>query len=145
MPRCPGLAPVGLVYHCLNRPVARVALFEKGKAYAAFERVFKEAAKSIRSGVSELFLSKLSRRQRSRSWYDEGSARLERGSRDGGPSCLGGLETTGFEPEPTLAHAWRRHRLARPRRFLVDGSKSEISVGRAQDLEVKARVNDRST
>jgi putative transposase len=44
MPRCPRIAPGGLVYHCLNRAVARLALFEKEADYAAFERVLEEAA-----------------------------------------------------------------------------------------------------
>ncbi len=44
MPRRPRVAPGGLVYHCLNRGVARLALFEKREDYAAFERVLEEAA-----------------------------------------------------------------------------------------------------
>ncbi|HXY33921.1 MAG TPA: transposase [Planctomycetaceae bacterium] len=44
MPRRPRIAPGGLVYHCLNRTVARLALFEKDADYAAFERVLEEAA-----------------------------------------------------------------------------------------------------
>jgi putative transposase len=45
MPRRPRIAPGGLVYHCLNRAVARLALFEKQEDYAACERVPEEAAK----------------------------------------------------------------------------------------------------
>lgn len=43
MPRRPRIAPGGLVYHALNRAVARLALFEKEADYAAFERVLAEA------------------------------------------------------------------------------------------------------
>jgi putative transposase len=43
MPRRPRVAPGGFVYHCLNRAVARLALFEKREDYAAFERVLEEA------------------------------------------------------------------------------------------------------
>ncbi|MEX2317203.1 MAG: transposase [Pirellulales bacterium] len=43
MPRRPRIAPAGLVYHVLNRAVARLALFEKRADYAAFERVLAEA------------------------------------------------------------------------------------------------------
>lgn len=39
MPRQPRVAPGGLVYHALNRGVARLPLFEKDGDYAAFERV----------------------------------------------------------------------------------------------------------
>jgi len=45
MPRRPRIAPGGLVYHCFNRAVARLALFEKDEDYAAFERVLEEAAR----------------------------------------------------------------------------------------------------
>jgi putative transposase len=45
MPRRPRIAPGGLVYHCLNRAVARLALFEKNEDYAGFERVLEEAAR----------------------------------------------------------------------------------------------------
>jgi putative transposase len=44
MPRRSRVAPGGFVYHCLNRAVARLALFEKREDYAAFERVLEEAA-----------------------------------------------------------------------------------------------------
>jgi REP element-mobilizing transposase RayT len=37
------MAPGGLVYHVLNRAVARLALFEKDSDYEAFERVLAEA------------------------------------------------------------------------------------------------------
>lgn len=43
MPRRPRIAPGGLVYHVLNRAVARLALFEKDADYEAFERVLSEA------------------------------------------------------------------------------------------------------
>ena len=43
MPRRTRNAPGGLVYHVLNRAVARHALFEKEGDYEAFERVFAEA------------------------------------------------------------------------------------------------------
>jgi putative transposase len=39
MPRRPRNAPGGLVYHALNRAVARLPLFEKPADYEAFERV----------------------------------------------------------------------------------------------------------
>jgi putative transposase len=42
MPRRPRIAPGGLVYHVLNRAVARLALFEKEADYEAFERVLAE-------------------------------------------------------------------------------------------------------
>ena len=37
------MAPGGLVYHVLNRAVARLPLFEKSEDYLAFERVLEEA------------------------------------------------------------------------------------------------------
>lgn len=43
MPRRPRNAPGGLVYHVLNRAVARLAMFEKDADYEAFERVLTEA------------------------------------------------------------------------------------------------------
>jgi putative transposase len=43
MPRQPRCAPGGIVYHALNRAVARLPLFEKDGDYQAFERVSKEA------------------------------------------------------------------------------------------------------
>ncbi len=43
MPRLARVAPGGLVYHALNRAVARLTLFEKPADYAAFERVLEEA------------------------------------------------------------------------------------------------------
>jgi putative transposase len=43
MPRRPRIAPGGLVYHVLNRAVARLALFEKDADYQAFQRVLAEA------------------------------------------------------------------------------------------------------
>ena len=49
MPRRPRIATGGLVYHVLNRRVARLPLFEKDTDYAAFERVLAEA--TARSGI----------------------------------------------------------------------------------------------
>jgi putative transposase len=43
MPRVARAAPGGLVYHALNRAVARLPLFEKPEDYEAFERVLEEA------------------------------------------------------------------------------------------------------
>jgi putative transposase len=43
MPRHARHAPGGLVYHALNRAVARLPLFEKPADYAAFQRVLAEA------------------------------------------------------------------------------------------------------
>jgi putative transposase len=43
MPRHPRYAPGGLVYHALNRAVARLPLFQKDADYDAFERVLGEA------------------------------------------------------------------------------------------------------
>jgi putative transposase len=43
MARQPRVAPGGLVYHALNRGVARLPLFEKDADYAAFERVLAAA------------------------------------------------------------------------------------------------------
>lgn len=43
MPRSGRILPGGLVYHVLNRGVARLPLFEKLADYAAFERVIGEA------------------------------------------------------------------------------------------------------
>ncbi len=43
MPRRPRIAAGGLVYHVLNRAVARLALFEEDADYEAFERVLAEA------------------------------------------------------------------------------------------------------
>jgi putative transposase len=43
MPRQPRSAPGGLVYHALNRAVARLPLFEKDGDYDAFLRVLDEA------------------------------------------------------------------------------------------------------
>lgn len=39
MPRRARIAPGGLVYHALNRAVARLAPFEKQADYLAFERI----------------------------------------------------------------------------------------------------------
>ena len=43
MSRGPRQAPGGIVYHVLNRAVARLPLFEKAADYAAFLRVLAEA------------------------------------------------------------------------------------------------------
>ena len=43
MARTARVAPGGLVYHVLNRAVARLPLFHKEADYAAFERVLLEA------------------------------------------------------------------------------------------------------
>lgn len=43
MPRTARNAPGGMVYHVLNRAVARLPLFEKEADYEAFERVLEEA------------------------------------------------------------------------------------------------------
>lgn len=43
MPRRPRIAPGGLVYHTLNRAVARLPLFQKDGDYAAFLQVMHEA------------------------------------------------------------------------------------------------------
>ena len=43
MPRKPRVAPGGLVYHVLNRAVARLPLFQKEGDYEAFERVLAQA------------------------------------------------------------------------------------------------------
>jgi putative transposase len=43
MPRTARNAPGGMIFHCLNRAVARLPLFEKEDDYAAFERVLCEA------------------------------------------------------------------------------------------------------
>ena len=43
MPRKARVAPGGMVYHALNRAVARLTLFEKNGDYEAFERVMAEA------------------------------------------------------------------------------------------------------
>ena len=49
MPRRPRVATGGLVYHVLNRRIARLPLFEKDTDYAAFERILEEAI--ARSGL----------------------------------------------------------------------------------------------
>jgi putative transposase len=43
MPRIARCAPKGLIYHALNRSVARLPLFQKETDYEAFERVMAEA------------------------------------------------------------------------------------------------------
>jgi putative transposase len=43
MPRKPRIAPGGVVYHVLNRAVARLPLFTKDADYEAFERVMAQA------------------------------------------------------------------------------------------------------
>jgi len=47
MPRIARYAPKGLVYHALNRAVARLPLFQKESDYDAFERVLGEAHKKF--------------------------------------------------------------------------------------------------
>jgi hypothetical protein len=42
MPRTARVAPGGLVFHVLNRGVARMQLFEKPADYQAFEQVLRE-------------------------------------------------------------------------------------------------------
>ena len=42
MPRTARVAPGGMVFHVLNRGVARMQLFEKAGDYEAFERVLSE-------------------------------------------------------------------------------------------------------
>lgn len=43
MPRRPRIATAGLVYHVLNRRVARLPVFETQTDSAAFERILEEA------------------------------------------------------------------------------------------------------
>jgi putative transposase len=43
MPRRLRFASGGLVYHVLNRAVARARIFDNTQDYAAFERVLKQA------------------------------------------------------------------------------------------------------
>jgi hypothetical protein len=43
MPRAPGFAPGGNVYHALKRAVTRLPRFEKDGGFAAFQRVMVEA------------------------------------------------------------------------------------------------------
>jgi REP-associated tyrosine transposase len=43
MPRRARQAPAGLVYHVLNRAVARLPLFQKDGDFEAFERILLEA------------------------------------------------------------------------------------------------------
>src|SRR5882757_8901630 len=43
MPRPKRICPAGMVFHCLNRSVARLTIFEKDADYEAFERVLEEA------------------------------------------------------------------------------------------------------
>jgi putative transposase len=47
MPRGRRVAPGDLVYHVLNRGVARLAWFEKDADYEAFERVLAEAMQNF--------------------------------------------------------------------------------------------------
>jgi putative transposase len=49
MPRRPRIATGGLVYHVLNRRVARLPLFETERDYVAFERVLEESI--ARTGI----------------------------------------------------------------------------------------------
>ncbi len=52
MPRQARVAPGGVVYHVLNRAVARLPLFRKDADYAAFERVMLEAQEHTPRGFS---------------------------------------------------------------------------------------------
>ncbi len=47
MPRTARHAPAGLIYHALNRAVARLPLFRKHADYAAFEHVMDEAHERV--------------------------------------------------------------------------------------------------
>ncbi len=47
MPRGKRICPAEMVFHCLNRSVARLTLFEKAGDYEAFERVVEEAYERI--------------------------------------------------------------------------------------------------
>ena len=47
MPRSARYAPPGLVYHALNRAVARLPLFDKEADYEAFERVMEECTEKF--------------------------------------------------------------------------------------------------
>jgi putative transposase len=51
MPRTARYAPAGLVYHALNRAVAKLPLFKKAADYAAFERVIEEAHERFPIGI----------------------------------------------------------------------------------------------
>src|SRR5580698_934127 len=51
MPRVARHAPKGLIYHVLNRAVARLPLFQKPADYEAFERVIEEAHDKAPSDV----------------------------------------------------------------------------------------------
>jgi len=42
MPRTARIAPGGMVFHVLNRAIARIRMFEKEKDFAAFERILAE-------------------------------------------------------------------------------------------------------
>ena len=47
MPRTARVAPGGVVFHVLNRGVARMQLFEKARDYEAFERVLSETLQEV--------------------------------------------------------------------------------------------------
>jgi REP-associated tyrosine transposase len=47
MPRSKRICPGGMIFHCLNRSVARLTLFEKDADYEAFERVIEEAHQRV--------------------------------------------------------------------------------------------------
>src|SRR3954451_4870667 len=47
MPRPKRICPRGMVFHCLNRSVARLTIFEKDADYIAFEKVLEEARERI--------------------------------------------------------------------------------------------------
>ncbi len=50
MPRIPRAAETGLVYHALNRAVARLAIFHRPDDYAAFLRVLAQAVATREKG-----------------------------------------------------------------------------------------------
>ena len=47
MPRTARIAPGGMVFHVLNRGVARMQIFEKAGDYQAFERVLEETLQEV--------------------------------------------------------------------------------------------------
>ncbi len=47
MPRAKRYCPGGMVFHCLNRAVARLTLFEEDENYEAFEGVLEEAQQRV--------------------------------------------------------------------------------------------------
>ena len=55
MPRRARNAPGGLVYHVLNRAVARLPLFQKDDDFLAFERIMAEALQGRKKGTQLVF------------------------------------------------------------------------------------------